>query len=60
MQFRVTAGRASVDLRELARAQTVELRHANAAFTIERTGYYHAAVTEIRPRSRPSVAAAPR
>ena len=46
VQFRVTAGRASVDLRELARAQTVELDTPNAAFTIERTGYYHADVTE--------------
>jgi hypothetical protein len=46
VQFRVTAGRASLDLRELARAQTVELDTPNAAFTIERTGYYHADVTE--------------
>ena len=46
VQFRVTAGRASVDLRELARAQTVELDTPNAAFTIERTGYYHADVSE--------------
>jgi hypothetical protein len=46
VQFRVTAGRASLDLRELARAQTVELDTPNAAFTIERTGYYHVDVTE--------------
>src|SRR5713101_2896318 len=46
VQFSVTAGRASVDLRELARAQIVELDTPNAAFTIERTGYYHADVTE--------------
>jgi hypothetical protein len=46
VQFRVTAGRASVDLRELARAQTVELDTPNSAFTIERAGYYHADVTE--------------
>ena len=46
VQFRVMVGRASVDLRELARAQTVELDTPNAAFTIERTGYYHADVTE--------------
>jgi uncharacterized protein DUF6600 len=45
-QFSVTAGRASLDLGELARAQTVELDTPNAAFTIERTGYYHADVTE--------------
>jgi hypothetical protein len=46
VQFRVTAGRASLDLRELARSQTVELDTPNAAFTIERTGYYHVDVTE--------------
>jgi len=46
VQFRVTAGRASVDLRELAGAQTVELDTPNAAFTIERAGYYHTDVTE--------------
>ena len=46
VQFRVTAGRASLDLRELARGQTVELDTPNAAFTIVRTGYYHADVTE--------------
>ena len=46
VQFGVTAGRASLDLRELARAQIVELDTPNAAFTIERTGYYHIDVTE--------------
>jgi hypothetical protein len=46
VQFRVTAGRASLDLRELTAAQTVELGTPNAAFTMERTGYYHTAVTE--------------
>ena len=46
VQFRVTAGRASLDLGQLAQAQTVELDTPNAAFTIERTGYYHADVTE--------------
>jgi uncharacterized protein DUF6600 len=46
VQFRITAGRASLDLRGLAQAQTVELDTPNAAFTIERTGYYHADVTE--------------
>jgi len=46
VQFRVPAGRASVDLGELARAQTVELDTPNAAFAIERTGYFHADVTE--------------
>ncbi|HUG37390.1 MAG TPA: DUF6600 domain-containing protein [Candidatus Limnocylindrales bacterium] len=46
VQFRMTVGRASLDLRELARRQTVELDTPNAAFTIERMGYYHADVTE--------------
>ena len=46
VQFRVTAGHASIDLRELGRDQTVELDTPNAAFTIERTGYYVADVTE--------------
>ena len=46
VQFRVTAGRASLDLGEVARGQTVELDTPNAAFTIERPGYYHADVDE--------------
>ena len=46
VQFRVTAGRASLDLGALAGAQTVELDTPNAAFTVERTGYYYADVTE--------------
>ena len=46
MQFRVTAGHVALDLRELAPGQTIELDTPNAAFTIERTGYYHADVTQ--------------
>jgi hypothetical protein len=46
VQFRVTAGRASLDLGEFAQIQAVELDTPNAAFTIERAGYYHADVTE--------------
>ena len=46
VQFRVTAGRASLDLGALAQAHTVELDTPNAAFTVERPGYYHADVTE--------------
>src|SRR5947207_3077040 len=41
VQLRVTAGHASLDLRELAAGQTVELDTPNAAFTVERAGYYH-------------------
>jgi hypothetical protein len=46
VQFRVTAGHAVLDLRELAAGQTVELDTPHGAFTVERTGYYHAEVTE--------------
>ncbi|OGL19055.1 MAG: hypothetical protein A3K12_03630 [Candidatus Rokubacteria bacterium RIFCSPLOWO2_12_FULL_71_19] len=40
VQFKVTAGHASLDLRELSAGQTVELDTPGAALTIERTGYY--------------------
>jgi len=46
VQFRVTAGHVGLDLREVAAGQTVELDTPNGAFTIERTGYYHAEVTQ--------------
>ncbi|MBI3106605.1 MAG: hypothetical protein HYY95_13735, partial [Candidatus Rokubacteria bacterium] len=46
VQFSVTAGHAGLDLRELAPGQTIELDTPNAAFTIERTGYYHVDVTQ--------------
>jgi len=44
VQLRVTAGHASLDVRELAAGQTVELDTPNAAFTVERAGYYHVEV----------------
>ncbi len=44
IQLRVTGGYAAVDLRELAPGHTVELATPGAAFTMERTGYYHAEV----------------
>ncbi|HVN84570.1 MAG TPA: DUF6600 domain-containing protein [Candidatus Binatia bacterium] len=40
VQFKVTAGHASLDLRGLAAGHTVEIDTPNAAFTIERVGYY--------------------
>jgi hypothetical protein len=40
-QLRVTAGHAALDLRQLPSGATVELDTPNAAFTIERAGYYH-------------------
>ncbi|HEV2055498.1 MAG TPA: DUF6600 domain-containing protein [Methylomirabilota bacterium] len=46
VQFRVTAGHAALDLRELTAAQTVELDTPHGAFTVERTGYYHVEVSQ--------------
>lgn len=46
VQLRVTAGHAALDVRELAAGHTVELDTPNAAFTIERTGYYHVDVAQ--------------
>jgi Family of unknown function (DUF6600) len=40
IQFKVTAGRASFDLRTLEPGHTVEVDTPNAAFTIEHPGYY--------------------
>ena len=41
VQLRVTAGYVALDLRELPAGQTVEVDTPNAAFTVERAGYYH-------------------
>ena len=41
IQFRVTSGHAAMDLHEVAPGNAVELDTPNAAFTIERAGYYH-------------------
>jgi uncharacterized protein DUF6600 len=40
VQFRVTAGHAALDVRELAPGHTVELATPGGAFTVERAGYY--------------------
>jgi hypothetical protein len=40
LQFRVRSGLASLDLRSLRAGHTIELDTPNAAFRIERTGYY--------------------
>src|SRR6266508_1436371 len=40
------AGHAALDLRELPAGHTVEIATPNAAFTVERTGYYHVDLTE--------------
>jgi hypothetical protein len=46
LQFKVTAGHASLDLRSLKAGQTVEFDTPNAAFTIEASGYYRLDITE--------------
>ena len=44
VQVRVTSGHVSLDLRSLKVNQTLELDTPNAAFTIERSGYYRVEV----------------
>ncbi len=46
LQFKVTAGHASFDLRTLPSGHTIEVNTPNAAFTIEQTGYYVVDVDE--------------
>jgi uncharacterized protein DUF6600 len=46
MQFRVTGGHAAFDLNKLPRGQTIEIDTPNAAFTIDRPGYYRLDVDE--------------
>ena len=46
VQFRVTAGHAAIDVREIPAGHTVEIDTPNAAFTIERKGYYHVDLAE--------------
>ena len=45
-QFRVTAGHAAFDVRDIPAGHTVEIDTPNAAFTLERKGYYHVDLTE--------------
>ena len=45
-QFRVTAGHAAFDVRDIPAGHTVEIDTPNAAFTIERKGYYHVDLAE--------------
>jgi hypothetical protein len=45
-QFRVTAGHAAFDMRDIPAGHTVEIDTPNAAFTIERKGYYHVDLAE--------------
>ena len=46
VQFRVTAGHAAFDVREIPAGHTVEIDTPNAAFTIESKGYYHVQLSE--------------
>src|SRR3989442_12800671 len=46
VQFRVTAGHAAFDVREIPSGHTVEIDTPNAAFTIESKGYYHVQLSE--------------
>jgi len=48
LQFKVTTGSASFDLRTLEPGTTVEVATPNAAFTIEHAGYYRVDVTGER------------
>ncbi|HUM16849.1 MAG TPA: DUF6600 domain-containing protein [Candidatus Nitrosotalea sp.] len=45
VQLRLTSGYAAVDLREIQPGHAVELDTPGAAFTMDRSGYYHAEVT---------------
>jgi hypothetical protein len=46
LQFRLTRGTASLDVRSLRAGHTLEIDTPNASFTIERTGYYRIEVDE--------------
>jgi hypothetical protein len=50
LQFRLTSGHLSLDLRSLKAGQTIEVGTPNAAFTVERTGYYRVEVTSDTTR----------
>ena len=47
-QFRITGGHAALDLKTLPRGQSIEVDSPNAAFTINRPGYYRIDVDENR------------
>lgn len=48
LQFKVTTGYASFDLRTLEPGRTVEVDTPNAAFTIDHPGYYRIDVSDVR------------
>jgi len=46
VQFKVTAGHAAVDARQIPRGRAIEIDTPNAAFTIDRPGYYRVDVDQ--------------
>ncbi|MBP1685595.1 MAG: FecR protein, partial [Deltaproteobacteria bacterium] len=46
LQLKLTAGHVSIDLRSVSSGQLIELDTPNAAFTIDRTGYYRVDVDD--------------
>ncbi|MBI4518774.1 MAG: hypothetical protein HY699_23510 [Deltaproteobacteria bacterium] len=48
MQFQITGGHAALDLKTLPRGQSIEVDSPNAAFTIDRSGYYRVDIDENR------------
>ncbi|MGE5825159.1 MAG: DUF6600 domain-containing protein [Bacteroidota bacterium] len=46
LQIKLTAGEASLDVREIAPGHTIEVDTPNAAYTVERRGYYRLNVDE--------------
>ena len=49
-QFRVTGGQVALDLRGLAANSAIEVDTPNAAFTVDRPGYYHLDVSQDSSR----------
>ena len=50
IQFRVTGGQVALDLRGLPPSSTLEVDTPNAAFTVDRPGYYHLDVNQDSSR----------
>jgi hypothetical protein len=50
LQIRLTGGEASLDVREIGPGHSIEVDTPNAAFTLERSGYYRLSVDEDSTR----------
>jgi hypothetical protein len=48
LQFKLTAGHVSIDLRSLSGSHSIEVDTPNAAFSIDRTGYYRVDVDQSK------------